>query len=285
MPLDFFVLDSAAGPLLGPIGQGAYPAANAELDALAWARHTAGLPALSVAWGQWAEAGMAARMLDEVGDVWSERGLGWIDPAQGFDQLERLLGDGATCAAVLPIDWGRFVAHLPVGVERDFFSPVVPALRRSVTDVVADEAPADITASIVETWRDALPVDRRRLVVAHLADRTRHVLGTDEPAVFDEKLPLKEVGLDSLMAVELRNVLTRSLATSLPATLLFDYPSLDTLAAFLMTVLGLVPDEPGTEQHGDDAPALGAHSDLADLSDEEAEALLLAELAEPERNV
>ncbi|MGH9135410.1 MAG: SDR family NAD(P)-dependent oxidoreductase, partial [Ilumatobacteraceae bacterium] len=116
VPLDFFVLVSSAGRLLGPVGQGAYPAANAELDALAWARRTAGLPALSVAWGQWAEAGMAARMLAEVGDVWSERGLGWIDPAEGFRQLERLLDDGVTCAAVVPIDWSRFAAHLPVGV-------------------------------------------------------------------------------------------------------------------------------------------------------------------------
>ena len=87
----------------------------------------------------------------------------------------------------------------------------------------------------------------------------------------DELTPLKEVGLDSLMAVELRNVLTRSLSTSLPATLLFDYPSLDALASFLTRVLQLMPDSTPTTKRASIDP-------LASLTDEEAEALLLAEL-------
>ena len=122
------------------------------------------------------------------------------------------------------------------------------------------------------------------MVVAHLIDRTRQVLGSDEPAVFDERQALKDVGLDSLMAVELRNVLTRSLGTSLPATLLFDYPSLDALARFVMAEFDLAPpvaeQRPGLEHH--DEPSDDAHGDLVGITDDEAEALLLAELGESE---
>jgi hypothetical protein len=113
LPLDFFVLYSAAGVLLGAAGQGAYPAANAELDALAQARRRCGLPALSVAWGSWADVGMAARLAKSGHDVWAERGLAKITPATGFAALARLMQDGSTYAAVLSIDWSRFLAHLP----------------------------------------------------------------------------------------------------------------------------------------------------------------------------
>ena len=107
------------------------------------------------------------------------------------------------------------------------------------------------------------------------------MLGLDAATAIAPRLPLKEVGLDSLMAVELRNALTRSIGQSLPATLLFDYPSLDALATYLMRVLQL-----------DEAPAPAARSEplpqrpIAELSDEEAEAQLLAELDDtPQRAV
>lgn len=284
-PLDFFVLYSAAGRLLGPAGQGAYPAANAELDSLAWARRTVGLPAVSVQWGQWSDGGMAARMVDQAGDVWTRRGLGWIDPPRAFAELERLLDSDAVCAAVLPIDWSAFARGRPAGFDEDYFAHVVPRAKAATVDA---ERPSNAPPAVTESWRAALPLERRRLVLAHAADKARQVLGVDEGTVLDPAAPLKDAGLDSLMAVELRNVLTRSLATPLPATLLFDYPSLDALTEFLMAALDLAPaagvsaaerPAPPTTNAYADAHA-DAHLDLAELSDEEAEALLLAELGE-----
>src|SRR5262249_54171696 len=103
--LDFFILYSAAGVLLGAPGQGLYPGANAALDALAEARQRLGLPALSVAWGPWAGSGMAAELAARGNETWQARGLGTISPGQGFAQLERLLAAGAAYGAVIPIDW------------------------------------------------------------------------------------------------------------------------------------------------------------------------------------
>jgi acyl carrier protein len=103
-----------------------------------------------------------------------------------------------------------------------------------------------------------------------------HVLGLDAGTPVDPKTPLKDLGLDSLMAVELRNALTRSIGRPLSATLLFDYPTLAALTAHLMRLLGL--DEPAPAEPA----AIDTRADaLHDLSDEEAEALLLQELGDP----
>ena len=126
LPLDFFILYSAAGVVLGAPGQGLYPAANAELDSLAWFRHRLGLKALSVAWGKWSGTGMAADLADRGQDVWKARGLRSINAADGFVQLERLLADHAPYGAVIPIDWGHFLRQLPSGADRDFFEALAP---------------------------------------------------------------------------------------------------------------------------------------------------------------
>jgi acyl transferase domain-containing protein/NADPH:quinone reductase-like Zn-dependent oxidoreductase/acyl carrier protein len=281
MKLDFFVLYSSAAVVLGPLGQGSYSAANAELDALAWERRGIGLPALSVAWGQWSGAGMAARTKTNGVDAWSDRGVGWLDAPEAFARLERLLRDGAAYAVVAPIDWARFMSRLPAGADRDVYRAVAPATvapRRTPASGTA-MLPASRGSSVVDGWRAAPARDRRRLVVGYLAGRARHVLGLDETIPIDSRAPLKDAGLDSLMAVELRNLLTRALGRSLPATLLFDYPSLDELASHLSTTLGLVekPSPPSVEAVQIPTGEIGAR-EIAEMTDEEAEALLLAEL-------
>ena len=106
-----------------------------------------------------------------------ERARAGVDhAARGLRALERLLRDDATHVAVLPIDWRRFVAQLPAGADLDFFRDVAPSGRSTRPDGFDPAAPT--AASVVDGWRAALPADRRRLVLAHLADRARHVLGT-----------------------------------------------------------------------------------------------------------
>jgi len=269
MPLDFFILYSAAGLLLGPAGQGSYAAANAELDALAAMRRAAGLPATSVAWGMWRDGGMAEAMVRRGTDVWSSRGLGWIAPEQGFERLTHLLRRGVAHAAVMPIDWDRFLRRAHIDPET--FAGLGEA--RSVS--TSTDSPR-FEGNVLASWRGAPPGQRRGLVLAHLQHKALEVLGLDAGTAVGESRPLKELGLDSLMAVELRNALTRSIGHPLPATLLFDYPTLDALAAYLIRVLDLAGgDRPAQSPGAGIAAAAGA---VAALSDEEAEAMLLAEL-------
>jgi acyl transferase domain-containing protein len=265
--LDFFVLYSAAAAVLGAPGQGMYAAANAELDALAHFRHSIGLPATSVAWGPWGGAGMAAELVARGQNVFAARGLGMIEPEIGFSGLERLLVDGSAYGAVIPIDWTRFLSRLPDGADRAYYS-LLTSDSRPRASVVAKKS-----SSLARL--KAIPAGQRRdALSAELAENACHVIGLDDGTPIASTTPLREMGLDSLMAVELRNVLVRKGGQSLPATLLFDYPHLDALSSHLYRAWGLdfdaLPDPAATA-----APA----NDLADLSDAEAETLLLAELA------
>jgi acyl carrier protein len=265
-PLDFFVLYSAAGGWLGAPGQCAYAAANAELDALARARRASGLPALSVGWGAWAQGGMATQLAASGRDPWAGRGLKPIEPELGLQRLEALWREGATHALVLPIDWSAFLSHLPAGVDAALF----PAAARRPAPAAETLPDATLAARLRQ-----LPAGQRRgALMAHLAERALQVLGLDAGTAIDPRRALKDIGLDSLMAVELRNALTRSIGQPLSATLLFDYPNLDALTAYLMRALGL-EDAPAPQATAG-APA---HGELAALSDEEAEALLMQELS------
>jgi NAD(P)-dependent dehydrogenase (short-subunit alcohol dehydrogenase family)/acyl carrier protein len=271
-PLDFFVLYSAAGLQLGAPGQCAYAAANAELDALAFARREAGLPALSVAWGAWGTGGMIAELAARGNDTWGARGLGRIQARDAFRRLERLLQDDAAHALALPVDWSRFLETLPAGVAASFFADLTTPVRKSAP-------PAGQGADAITAKLRALPeAQRASMLVEYLNAQALQAIGRDASMRIDPRTPLREIGLDSLMAVELRNALGRSLGKPLPATLLFDYPTLELLGRYLLDALGL------DDRVNMDAPAhvtsgtASAGSDVADLSDAEAEAALIAEL-------
>jgi acyl transferase domain-containing protein/NAD(P)-dependent dehydrogenase (short-subunit alcohol dehydrogenase family) len=266
LPLDFFILYSTAGVLLGPAGQATYAAANAELDALAHARRSMGLPALSVAWGLWRDGGMAQTGDGRGEKAWTARGLGEVAESEAFAQLERLLRNGAAHAAVLPIDWRRFLAGR--ADPHGYFNAVVRG---------QGPRPAAATAKgIADDWR-ALPESQRAAAVqASLRKHAFAVIGLDPATTLAARTPLKEAGLDSLMAVELRNAVSRTIGQPLPATLLFDYPSLDDLTLYLLRKLKLLSDrkpDPDLPRNGSDVAAA-----VAALTDDEAEAELLAEL-------
>jgi acyl transferase domain-containing protein/NADPH:quinone reductase-like Zn-dependent oxidoreductase len=275
LPLDFFVLYSAAGVILGAPGQGAYPAANAELDALALARRRLGLPALSVAWGPWADVGMAADLARRGNDVLAARGLGTIGPELGFARLEQLLREDVPYAAVLPIRWARFLAQLPAGADRGFFGAVGGRTGS------ASAAPAAAPVAGLVSRLGALPAGQRRAaLLAFLSERALQVVGLDAATQVDPTVPLKELGLDSLMSVELRNTLARAIGRSLPATLVFDYPTLEALGTHLAKLLGLDAGPGQQEPVAGPPPGADARDEIAQLSDAEAEAALLAELGE-----
>jgi myxalamid-type polyketide synthase MxaC len=269
LPLEFFILYSAAGVVLGAAGQGLYSAANAELDGLAYFRRRLGLPALSIAWGPWKGAGMAADLAARGRDVWQARGLNQIEPDFAFAQLENLLADQATYAALIPIDWTRFFVGLPPHADRDFFTAVDPSHEIPVASARSTQD------GIIERLKGLPAGQRRAALVGHLTERALHALGLDEATSIELRRPLKEFGLDSLMAVELRNSLARSGGQSLPATLLFDYPTLDSLATYLVRTWQLEDETHDAKEVDAADPSV---SKIAELSEQDAEKLLLREL-------
>jgi NAD(P)-dependent dehydrogenase (short-subunit alcohol dehydrogenase family)/acyl carrier protein len=264
LPLDFFVLYASAAGLLGSPGQGNYAAANAFLDALAYYRRARGLTALSVDWGPWAGDGMAAAGV---------RGLWPLAPEAALAALDGLLAEGRRPqAAVLDADWPELLARYPAGGAPPLLSEL------SLPDAAAAVG-ADREALAAELART--PAARRRTVVVdYLRRHAARVLGVGEGRLPDPATPLQELGLDSLMAVELRNALRAGLGAELPVTLLFEHPTLDALAGHLLQeVLG----HPAAEAAADDPPeSEAAHeADLVEeirgLSQAELEARILRE--------
>jgi acyl carrier protein len=269
--LDFFVLYSAAGAKLGAAGQGLYAAANAELDALAHRRHGAGLPALSVGWGMWDGVGMASGR-DGARNAWRARGLLPITADTGFAQLRALLESGVPHGVVLPIDRERFFAQPHAGVARGYLA----ALHATPGDAAAAEAAAPEPTTSLQRLH-ALPAAQRASALHDLLVRqTLAVLGLPAGTLLDSRVPLKDLGLDSLMAVELRNALARACGQALPVTLLFDHPTLAALGQHLAQRFSLVTQAPLARPATEPLPH--SHADVVALSEADAEALLLAEL-------
>jgi NAD(P)-dependent dehydrogenase (short-subunit alcohol dehydrogenase family) len=273
LTLDFFVLFSSGSSLLGSPGQANYAAANAWMDALAHRRRAEGLPATAINWGAWGEVGMAAGLDDATRRAQAARGLGSIPTQGGFLALDHLLAQGATQAAVLPVDWKVFANRAGADLPRVFLE--MAAEGRAARAVVPD---ARAFSSLLP---GLAPPEAREALAAHVREQVMSVLGLDAslaPALEDS---FTEIGMDSLMGVELRNRLQLSLGRALSSTLAFDHPTLGTLTAFLIAELGLGQDPPsGKDVTGSEHQLLaavrtrGAEAAVEDLSTAEVNRLL-----------
>jgi acyl transferase domain-containing protein/acyl carrier protein len=243
--LDFFVLFSSWASVVGARGGANYAAANSTLDALAHYRRARGLRALSVNWGAWAEIGWAARV---AGGVPQRSGFGTMKPADGIRAFALALRmRTAAQLAIAPIAWPALVERagrsLP-SVLRDFAAP--HSQHRAGAAPQPLESLADVVAAAPERTR-------REAAVAHVQKLAAAALGITDPDLLDPARPLAEYGMDSILAVELRNTLMKSLRAPLPATLLFDYPTVGGLAEYSLAVLAPAIPAPATviENNGD----------------------------------
>lgn len=227
--LDFFVLFSSIAAVLGSPGQGSYAAANAFLDALGHHRRALGLPALSINWGPWAAVGMAATA-KQGSRLWAAAGVSPIPPSQGATILGQLLQRPSPQAVVLPINWSQFQRRFPALARQPFLGAALP----SAADEGHPGHPATAHADFLRELRAATPVERKGVALAHLRHLLLDVLEFDRGVALDPHQPLKDLGLDSLMAVELKIAVETELGRDLPITLLFDYPTLDALAGYLV---------------------------------------------------
>jgi NADPH:quinone reductase-like Zn-dependent oxidoreductase/acyl carrier protein len=271
--LDFFVFFSSAAGVIGSAGQGGYAAANAVLDALAHYRRRLHLPAVSIAWGRWA-IGMAAAVDDRDRRRWSRQGIFEIELEVGLDLLGRLLRAPNPQVTVLPIEWETFLRE--PGGPRPLLSELAP--RRGAERPGGAPPGTALDPTLGQRLEEAPPNGRRRLLMAHVQGEAAKVLALDAPETIGVGQGLRDLGLDSLMAVELRNRLQASVGRSLPATLAFDHPTVEAIADFLAAELGLPAAGGRVERRAARSADLAIAARVATLSEEEAEALLIKEL-------
>lgn len=245
-PLDHFVLFASIASLLTTAGQTNYAAGNAFLDALAHHRRAEGLPALSLDWGPWATG-----MIEELGLVehyLHSRGMSSLSPDTGMAVLERVIGqDHAQLVVATVVDWPVFLAWYP--------SP--PPL---VADLAAAAAPPTETTSgngFVDTFRTAGEEARRALVAERFAALAATVLRTGADRI-DPATGLGELGLDSLLAMELRARVHAELGVALPVVALLSGTPAGELAAQLHDGLTALASE---EDPGRAAGAVQLHRD------------------------
>ncbi len=236
IPLDFFVMFSSSSAVLGSPGQGNYAAANAFLDGLAHHRQALGLPGLSLNWGPWSGVGMAAGVESRDRKRWASVGINLIAPDKGLAALERVLAaPEATQIAVLGIDWSKFLAPFPVGSVPPLFTELGG---RAVAQEGQTQALAPRPDFLRQIEQEA-PHRRAALVLAHVREQVARVLGVAAEQGLEARQGFQDLGLDSLMAVELRNRLQTSFGRALPSTLAFDFPTIQAMADYLAQALAI----------------------------------------------
>lgn len=247
--LEHFVLFSTGAAFLGSTGQANHAAANAFLSGLAWHRRATGRPALTIDWGAWTEIGAATR--GEVLERARSVGLGALDPETGVQLLDQLMGGATASVAAIVVDWSVFLERHAGLAGRGVFSRVsaMPPGVQPETGA-AREAPMQ-QGALARAVLAAAPGNRREVLFDGLHAEAARALGLSHAESIDPTTPLTELGLDSLMAVELRNALGAKLDRPLPPTLLFTYPTLGELTAHLAQDLL-------AEDAGRDAPFAGA---------------------------
>lgn len=270
-PLDFFVLFSSIAASWGSQDQSHYAAANQFLDSLAHHRRARGLPATSIAWGPWSGWGMADR--HDVRTWLEAHGLRRMSSDRTTWFLGQAIAVGRPHTIIADINWAAFLPLLDAaGVK-----PLFEAQRGGMATVKASHASGTLRRSMLA----ADPDERSDMMTRHVRDQVAGVLGLDAEEVLDERRGLFDLGMDSMMAVQIKSRLESSLGCELPATVALEHPNIRALAEHLCEIIE--PNGEHPEEHVDVLlSALSANYNVPDtakeLTDEQARAELLDEL-------
>jgi acyl carrier protein len=246
--LDFFVMFSSLAGVLGSPGQGNYAAANAFLDALASLRASQGRPALSIAWGPWENTGLSVRP-DGVGRFVERAGIKGIAPASGIEWLGRLLGLKTPQIAVAMIDWRQWAAHSAVAAGSLLTSDLVAATRPASAPAGASPRRSTLT---VDDLFAADPTDRQALLESYLHFAIARALEMPVEQL-DNDQPLTAVGLDSLVAVGMKNQIEVDLGMSLPLAAALEGASVRQLAEQMLASASNTNAAPSYRDDGSEA--------------------------------
>ncbi|MFI9276264.1 SDR family NAD(P)-dependent oxidoreductase, partial [Kitasatospora sp. NPDC052896] len=235
--LSAFVLFSSMAGSVGSAGQANYAAANAFLDALAEQRRADGLPATSIAWGAWAEAGLATEEL--IADRLRRDGVVGMAPALAITAMQQALDHGDVALTIADVDWDRLAAEFAAVRPSRLFDevPEVQRLRAAAAESRTEGATADAGSSLAQRLAGLSRVEQGRALLDLVRAQVAAVLGYADATAVEGGRAFKELGFDSLTAVDLRNRLNAATGLRLSATLVFDYPSATALADHLRTEL------------------------------------------------
>ncbi|MBF0411467.1 MAG: SDR family NAD(P)-dependent oxidoreductase [Desulfamplus sp.] len=334
--LDFFVCFSSIVSILGTPAQANYAAANAYLDAVCRSRNIFKIKgfskikekSLSINWGPFAETGMAAR-LDNINQRRiTAQGFNLISPKSGLTALELLIGQNKPQMAVMSVDWSRFMERFQAPSSFGDDKASKPHGSMFLSDFQKFSALTSVSTSSslskssagggAGSWQEELSRaakhEHKSLILNRLRAATAEILGLDNPDQLDANGRLFDLGLDSLMAVELKNCVEKNLNCRLKSTLVFDYPTVASMAEYLIGTLALTkqkeiskkisieqpqkreepankqpnkshktnkpdtPDKPNKPEKPDKDKADKPDIFLADMSDDDAEELLRQEL-------
>jgi acyl transferase domain-containing protein/D-arabinose 1-dehydrogenase-like Zn-dependent alcohol dehydrogenase/acyl carrier protein len=224
LKLDFFISISSIASVWGSYGQTAYGAANAFLDGLAWRLRERGVPATSVNFGPWsggmADAQARARL--------EARGVQTMSPADALAGIADVVATGSAQGVVARIDWARFLPLYQQAGRRGYLAE----LEREAPDTGAAATPSGKTR-LVEQLAAAPVQQRKKLLTNHLREAVAEVTRVD-PAEIREDAGFFDLGMDSLMAVELRRRLEQGVGAEIPITLVMDYPRISEVADYLL---------------------------------------------------
>jgi len=209
--LDFFVSFSSVASLLGSPGQGNYAAANAFLDALAHHRRASGLAALTVNWGPWEAVGMTADKTKRDIARWAAGGMGTVPPDQGLAALGQLLRQHRPQVGVLPIAWPKFLKQSPKSEGRAILAEIASQISEKSKHKKGPRKRSDI----LDQLKAASEEMRGELLRDYTKEQIAKTLGMGA-AQLDQSQPLKDMGLDSLMAIEVKNQIEADLEIELP---------------------------------------------------------------------
>jgi len=274
LELDFFVCFSSIASLLGSPGQGNYAAANAFMDGLSHYRSSLKLPSLSINWGPWEQGGMVDSLANQHQSRIRRTGISSIDPADGVVALEQLLLKQSTTGqvGVLSAQWSVVSENFNFGQN---FSLLWKLLENKESEQELEFQP-QIDRTIMEKLEGALETERPEIFKTHLEAEVAKVMGLNSTKLPEPNLGFVEMGMDSLMAVELNNRLQSQLGISLPTTLAFEYPTIEKLSQyFCEEIMGWKSFEQNDSEITLNTDVNEKEIDLQGLSDEEAEAKLM----------
>jgi NAD(P)-dependent dehydrogenase (short-subunit alcohol dehydrogenase family)/acyl carrier protein len=264
-PVEHFVLFSSVASIVGSPGQAGYAAANGFMNRLARFRRALGLPATSLCWGPWADDGLAARA-DRDGRL-AGHGFGGIPAELGIRALDRALGADRVELAIMDFQPGAWRVSFPASAALPFFSEL-PA--DEPADGEVGDGGGDIVARLKAAGTGRL---RRELLGSFLRREIGRVL-RQAPDRIGSHAPFGSLGLDSLMALEVRNRLERELGRSLPVSVVWNYPTVAELAVFVAGLLELPLDRDGPATQAVPEPHDARATELSGMSDDEVLELL-----------